>query len=195
MRGRLHLDLSWSAKSIKGIDDLEDDLRKMSEIFCNTVITKAADKITEFAEDQMYEFYAEYTPLIYNRTNQMGKSSYQKYINSEDDIYQGGIEIDSGFTSHPDVGFNNGEDQIYINVWDLGIHGYLKKDPYYYLNTKGKRGKKRIYVTTDYKTIQGKPHRIDEIVKKIQNPGFQNRLKTSGLSAMTKGNYSVLKFV
>lgn len=195
MRGQLHLDLSWNAKSIEGIDNLEDDLRKMGEIFCNTVVTKAADKITEFAEDQMYEFYAEYTPLVYDRTDQMRKSSYQKYIDSTDDIYQGGVEINPNFTSHPDIGFDNGEEQIYTNVWDLGIHGYLKKAPYFYINTKSKKGRKRIYVDTDYKAIQGKPHRINEISKKIQNPGFQNRLRISGLSAMTKGKYSVLKFI
>ena len=214
MRGRLHLNLSWSAKSIEGIDGLEDDLRKMGDIFCETVTTKAADIITKFAKTQMNEYYAEYTPVIYDRTNLMGGSSFQKYIDDDDDIYQGGVEINSGFTSHPGVPHKKSFDeaQIYTNVWDLGIHGYIRTtDPYYYLNVKGRKNvikngrvgskvvmkKKRIYIDTNtkYAPIQGKPHRVDEIRNKIKEPGFQNQLRISGLSAMTKGNYSVLKFV
>lgn len=197
MRETIKLNLHWKNNTIEGITDgaLEEDIKKIHETFCQTVVKSAIPKIKSFALTEMEGYYAEYTPRFYDRTNKMRYESYQEYEDNKGKVYKGGIIIDSSFTEHEGLRYkgydsesygspNITEDEIYTNVWDRGSHGFYAT---YKTRISG------IYMS-DVSEFIGKPHRFESLKKKVSSDKFLNRLKNSGISAVQKQKYSVLRF-
>lgn len=184
---------------------LYNDLEKFGEIFCSTVVEKAAPKIKQFADREMAGYYAEYHPEFYERTGQMKDKSFTQFV-TKGMPYEGGIEINSGNTHHhggfypkwgsPEPGIS--EEQIYTSVWDLGLHG--RKGANHYTNTYhifDENGKDKFELKTlgEKRHIQGMPHRLDHLVRKVWGSEFQNQMIQIGLDKASKQRYSVLKFI
>ena len=55
MRNKLKLNLRWKKNSIEGINDsdLENDIKKIHETFCQTVIEEATTVIEKFANQEI----------------------------------------------------------------------------------------------------------------------------------------------
>lgn len=184
---------------------LYNDLEKFGEVFCSTVVEKAAPKIKQFADKEMAGYYAEYHPDYYDRTGQMKDNSFTQFV-TKGMPYEGGIEINSGNTHHhggfyPKWGSSEpgiSEEQIYTSVWDLGLHG--KKGANHYTNTYhifDENGKNKFELRTlgEGRYIQGMPHRLDRLVRKVWGSEFQNQMIQIGLDKASKQRYSVLKFI
>jgi len=184
---------------------LYNDLEKFGEIFCSTVVEKAAPKIKQFADREMAGYYAEYHPEFYDRTGQMKDKSFTQFV-TKGMPYEGGIEINSDNTHHrggfypkwgsPEPGIS--EEQIYTSVWDLGLHG--RKGANHYTNTYhifDENGKDKFELKTlgEKRHIQGMPHRLDRLVRKVWGSEFQNQMIQIGLDKASKQRYSVLKFI
>ena len=183
---------------------LYKDLEKFGEIFCSTVVEQAAPKIKKFADQEIAGYYAEYKPEFYNRTGQMKDKSFTQFV-TKGMPYEGGIEINSGNTHHhggfypkwgsPEPGIS--EEQIYTSVWDLGLHG-RKGDNHYVrqyniFDDEGKEFEHRDFGENNH--IQGMPHRLDRLVRKVWSADFQNQMIQIGLDKASKQRYSVLKFI
>ena len=184
---------------------LYNDLEKFGEVFCSTVVEKAAPKIKQFADKEIAGYYAEYHPDYYDRTGQMKDNSFTQFV-TKGMPYEGGIEINSGNTHHhggfyPKWGSSEpgiSEEQIYTSVWDLGLHG--KKGANHYTNTYhifDENGKNKFELRTlgEGRYIQGMPHRLDRLVRKVWDSEFQNQMIQIGLDKASKQRYSVLKFI
>ncbi len=184
---------------------LYNDLEKFGEVFCSTVVEKAAPKIKQFADKEIAGYYAEYHPDYYDRTGQMKDNSFTQFV-TKGMPYEGGIEINSGNTHHhggfyPKWGSSEpgiSEEQIYTSVWDLGLHG--KKGANHYTNTYhifDENGKNKFELRTlgEGRYIQGMPHRLDRLVRKVWGSEFQNQMIQIGLDKASKQRYSVLKFI
>lgn len=184
---------------------LYNDLEKFGEVFCSTVVEKAAPKIKQFADKEIAGYYAEYRPDYYDRTGQMKDNSFTQFV-TRGMPYEGGIEINSGNTHHhggfyPKWGSSEpgiSEEQIYTSVWDLGLHG--KKGTNHYTNTYhifDENGKNKFELRTlgEGRYIQGMPHRLDRLVRKVWGSEFQNQMIQIGLDKASKQRYSVLKFI
>lgn len=184
---------------------LYNDLDKFGEVFCSTVVEKAAPKIKQFADKEIAGYYAEYHPDYYDRTGQMKDNSFTQFV-TKGMPYEGGIEINSGNTHHhggfyPKWGSSEpgiSEEQIYTSVWDLGLHG--KKGANHYTNTYhifDENGKNKFELRTlgEGRYIQGMPHRLDRLVRKVWGSEFQNQMIQIGLDKASKQRYSVLKFI
>lgn len=184
---------------------LYNDLEKFGEIFCSTVVEKAAPKIKQFADREMAGYYAEYHPEFYERTSQMKDKSFTQFV-TKDMPYEGGIKISSDNTQHhggfyPKWGSSEpgiSEEQIYTSVWDLGLHG--RKGANHYTNTYhifDENGKDKFELKTlgEKRHIQGMPHRLDRLVRKVWGSEFQNQMIQIGLDKASKQRYSVLKFI
>lgn len=195
MRGNLKLKLNWKDNTIKGITDgqLESDIKLIKETFCQTVVENAVTRITKFAQQEMEGYYAEFDPPDeYPRTEDMKKNSFISYKKTKGDIYQGGIVISSAFTKHMGGFLKQGEEtepglteeEIYTSVWDLGLHGRRRT---HFIHSGN-------FYASDTEYKQGVPHRFDHMVQKASTQGFLNNLERSGLSAVTKQKYSVLRF-
>lgn len=184
---------------------LYNDLEKFGEVFCSTVVEKAAPKIKQFADKEIAGYYAEYHPDYYDRTGQMKDNSFTQFV-TKGMPYEGGIEINPGNTHHhggfyPKWGSSEpgiSEEQIYTSVWDLGLHG--KKGANHYTNTYhifDENGKNKFELRTlgEGRYIQGMPHRLDRLVRKVWGSEFQNQMIQIGLDKASKQRYSVLKFI
>lgn len=202
MKGKLSFNIRWKDNTIEGVTDgaLEADIKKMRETFCKTITQKAAERIEKFAAKEMEGYYDEYEPTYYKRTNQMYNDSYKQFLpNPEGNIYRGGIEIDSSFTEHHNGFIDNlkdikgdfqsmkfSEEDIYTSVWDKGWHG--KQSSHH-------TGITRYTSWTETTIFHGMPHRFDRVKQKASTSSFFNSLERSGLAAVKRQKYSVLKFI
>ena len=112
MRNTIKLNLQWKNNTIEGVTDgqLEADIKALHEAFCKAVTERAATNIEKFARIEMEDYYTEIHekpshPIYYKRTKDMLNNSYEPFQEEDGDIYSGGIDIDSGFTTH-EHGFN-----------------------------------------------------------------------------------------
>lgn len=177
---KLGLDFTVEIKGAEICRDLE--LFYMT--FARTAIGKAADQIEKFAQREMAGYYNEYDPEYYERTGQMRDLSYAKFKRGFGKRrYEGGIITRAGFTDHTPKGIT--EEEIYENVWDLGIHGVRANRHYDYKTRKS-------YST--YENIQGEPNRFGKIEEMVADSNFQNQMFKLGLDAAMKQKYSVLRF-
>lgn len=199
MRNTIKLNLQWKNNTIEGVTDgqLEADIKTLHETFCKAVTERAATNIEKFARYEMEDYYFEIPnhPIYYKRTKDMLNKSFKSFQEEEGDIYSGGIDIDSGFTTH-EHGFNGNppgcvtsagfdEEEIYTSVWVKGYHG--RKRTYSWHSGK--------QYFSETKIIDGKPDRLGHLEEKVSSASFIDSLKNAGLSAIQKQKYSVLKFV
>lgn len=182
----MKIDLKCSlVMDMKGIDD---DLKKFRDAFGITVAKKATQMIYKFAQEEIAGYYGEYPPIMYTRENeapdQMKNYSFAPYTGmlSNKGIYEGGIIFDPGFVDHVVRGIS--EEQIFENVWDLGVHGR---------HATFKMHSGNAYLST-VEIIQGTPNRFGAIVEKVNSDSFKKDLINAGFKAARQQKYSILKF-
>ena len=100
---------------------IKNDLKHYGDIFCKTVANEAKYYIWEFARHEIDEYYKEYDPYYYDRTNQERNYSFQYFSEPSLKGYRGGIVFDNSGISHEKAGIS--EDAIEGYVWVLGQHG------------------------------------------------------------------------
>ena len=100
---------------------IKNDLKHYGDIFCKTVANEAKYYIWEFARHEIDEYYKEYDPYYYDRTNQERNYSFQYFSEPSSKGYRGGIVFDNSGISHEKAGIS--EDAIEGYVWVLGQHG------------------------------------------------------------------------
>ena len=109
---------------------LKNDLKHYGEIFCKTVAEEAKYYIWEFAQYQIGEYYGEYNPYYYKRTDQEKNYSFHVFSERSTNGYRGGIIFDNSIIEHKGVPHKtkNGsmitEDEIEDFVWAWGYHGF-----------------------------------------------------------------------
>ena len=59
---------------------IKNDLKHYGDIFCKTVANEAKYYIWEFARHEIDEYYKEYDPYYYDRTNQERNYSFQYFL-------------------------------------------------------------------------------------------------------------------
>ena len=158
---------------------IEADLRKFSEICCETIAKEAAAQINRFAYEQMFGYYGEYKPDIYERTEQMLIDSHKEYYAHHGNVYEGGIEINSAFTNHKPKGIT--EEEIYDEVWIMGGHGW----------THFKYGD-----IDKWRYNQGETDRLLTLKQKAYSKETKQKLLSLGIKKARNRNngYSILKF-
>lgn len=74
---------------------LESDLKKYLEQYCVGMATFVRDDLTQEARVSILDFYADYTPKIYNRHEEnFQKHSFEKYYkNPHGQIVRGGVKL------------------------------------------------------------------------------------------------------
>lgn len=152
-----------------------NDIKTFYEAFAQAATQEAANRIEKFAQQEMNGYYNEYEPDYYDRTWQMLNSSYRKYNGRFASVYEGGVIINPGFTNHSPRGKDFSEEDIYINVWDKGIHG----------------GE---YRGRNYEYIQGEPDRFGKIESKVYSDKFKKEVFDVGIKTAMEQKYSVLRF-
>ena len=100
---------------------IKNDLKHYGDIFCKTVANEAKYYIWEFARHEIDEYYKEYDPYYYDRTNQERNYSFQYFSEPSSKGYRGGIVFDNSGILHEKAGIS--EDAIEGYVWVLGQHG------------------------------------------------------------------------
>ena len=118
-----------SAKVVINEQLIKNDLKHYADIFCKTVAEEAKYYIWEFARYEANEYYKEYDPYYYDRTNQEKNYSFQYFSEPCSNGYRGGIVFDNSGISHKGVPHKtkNGnitEDEIEDFVWVWGYHGF-----------------------------------------------------------------------
>ena len=161
---------------------IEADLLKFANVYCSTVAMEAADIIGKFAFQEMVGYYNEYEPSIYIRTFQMILHSYKPHYKKINNGYEGGVDIHSLNTNHPDKGIS--EEEIYEKVWVEGQHGIDM------INYQSARDGSVAY----WRKFQGQPYRIDNLKRKAYSEKTIRQLQEKGLKAALKQHYSILRF-
>ena len=151
---------------------LEKDLKKYGECFCRTYANKAADEITKFAKVAIEQFYNDYSPLYYNRTDDLKNNSYFRYYKDNGKTVRGGVRISSKNMKD----YVNGNQitsayDVATWTWLHGYHGYLRHDPM-----------QRIYTFPPVVMVE----------MAIGDPVFQQKLIDTASNKAKKLNYSVL---
>ena len=159
------------------------DIEKFAKTCALTIIQEAAKSIKKFAYEQMVDYYDEYDPRIYVRTNQMKDSSYKPFIIITGTTYEGGVIINSSHTNHSRGKRKNGEEyteeEVYDDVWIKGIHGWE-------------------FVgygdSAHWREINGLPDRINRLKRKAYSRDFKRELLSKGFEKAKAQSYSILKF-
>ena len=76
-------------------DKLEKDLRKYLKIFAETYCKEASKELTKTAKNAIQQFYKDYTPNIYDRTEDLKNNSYKPYYHYNGRTFYGGVRITS----------------------------------------------------------------------------------------------------
>lgn len=177
MKVRLNSEVIMNDKAIT------KDIEKFARTCAMTIIQEAAKSIKKFAYEQMVDYYDEYDPRIYVRTNQMKDSSYKPFITITGKMYEGGVIINSSHTNHSRGTRKNGEEyteeEVYDNVWIKGIHGWEFVG----------------YGDNAYwREISGLPDRINRLKRKVYSRDFKRSLLNKGFEKAKSQSYSILKF-
>ncbi len=177
MKVRLNSDVIMNEKAIT------KDIEKFARTCALTIIQEAAKSIKKFAYEQMVDYYDEYDPRIYVRTNQMKNSSYKPFITITGKTYEGGVIINSSHTNHIKGKRKNGEEyteeEVYDDVWIKGIHGWELVG----------------YGDNAYwREISGLPDRINRLKRKAYSRDFKRKLLSKGFEKAKSQSYSILKF-
>ncbi len=120
--------------------DIERFMRRCGEI----VAIEARQRIYQYALEEMTNYYEEYTPIEYVRTNQMLLHSYIPFHEKVGNVYSGGVKIDfeNPPTRHHIWGMKTttnekgekitnstfDEQRIYDLVWIQGKHPVKGRD-------------------------------------------------------------------
>ena len=164
------------------IKAIEADLFVFAETFCSTVALEAVSMIKDFAFHEMIEYYNEYDPYVYIRTFKMRDHSYKKHYEKINNGFEGGIDIHSSNTYHPDKHIS--EEQIYEKVW---VEGSRAIDKIQYRSAKNGD-------VAFFRKMQGEPYRIDNVKRKAYSNDTIQQLIAKGMKAALRQKYSILRF-
>ena len=161
---------------------LQQDLIRFGNIFCETVAEESKYYIWQFANEQINEYYDEYEPLRYKRTDQEKKYSFHIFSERTNNSYRGGIVFDNSAIFHEKAGVS--EDYIENMVWQLGYHGWWRS----WKKAKGIEGGPWI-------PINGEPNRFGNIQDFVKGDEFpKEKIMGIALSKAKKQKYSILHF-
>ena len=80
------LHVKAEAKDVK-TSELYKDLKKYTMAFSREYVQVGADELTREAQNAMNMFYGDYSPIYYNRTDDLRSNSYSKYIHNNGRYY------------------------------------------------------------------------------------------------------------
>lgn len=99
--------------------DLKNDIELLLKTYATTFCKEAANEAVKFAKYAIEQFYNDYTPKEYVRTNNLKNNSYKRYYHNNGHGY-----VQGGVTIYSDDMFDNydGVDPFYVA--DAGWHGW-----------------------------------------------------------------------
>lgn len=100
-------------------NDIQEDMEKYTKNIAKEMTKKIADEMTKVAQSAMESFYANYSPVYYNRHNNFLKS-YKRYYRNHDPKFYGGVEL--LMFEIPDV--YSGSNSTPLNVFWRVYNGY-----------------------------------------------------------------------
>lgn len=115
------LHVKAEAKDVK-TSELYKDLKKYTMAFAKEYVQVGADELTREAQNAMNMFYGDYSPIYYNRTDDLRSNSYSKYIHNNGRYYYGGVKISADGMSPYYHG--QGESVPASMIANMGWHGW-----------------------------------------------------------------------
>lgn len=85
--------MSKNKEEIQFEKELKEDIEKMFKAGCSAYCEKAADELTETAKVAIKQFYDDYEPKYYKRTENLLKNSYKRYYKNHGRRFEGGVYI------------------------------------------------------------------------------------------------------
>lgn len=111
-------------------EQIEADIKKFVLTYCQTGAETAAEEFTKSAEKAIQDFYADYSPKKYFRTDDIRDNSYRKSLRQTGKHYYGGVRVSSEnmepYTYGPSSGYKFGTgnpSSIAEGVWRGGYRG------------------------------------------------------------------------
>lgn len=156
-------------------EDLEKYLHAFGEAYCR----EAQIEITKMAKYAIEQFYEDYEPDYYVRTNNLLKRSYEPYYHNNGKRIYGGVKI----TSKNMFENYDGVDAAYVA--DAGWHGWHGMKGSDYMNNWGLIPNIRpIYTTAP----------LDIVRKMMSEKSFLDKIRNKAEDMAKLKRYSVLKF-
>ena len=104
---------------------IETDMRKYIETYAKSYAKEATKQLTNQAQSCIEMFYRDYTPKIYDRTEDLLRNSYVPYYHNNGRTYYGGVRITADFMSpYYSGGIMNHTYTEPIIIAQLGWHGW-----------------------------------------------------------------------
>ena len=107
--------------------DFQKDIDKWMRTYAEAYCKQAQKDITRMAENAIDNFYREYTPIYYNRTDDLLNNSYSPYYHDNGRRIYGGVRISSA-NMQPYNGAGISQYEIATSAWRKGIHGFEERD-------------------------------------------------------------------
>lgn len=108
--------------------DLEKDIEIWMNSYAKAYCHKAAEEITRMAKNAIDLYYSSYTPIYYNRTDDLKNNSYSPYYHNNGRIIYGGVLI-SADKMQPYKGAGITKEEIAMSAWRQGVHGFKNGNP------------------------------------------------------------------
>lgn len=150
--------------------DLEDDIQKYLYTFADAYCRDARVEITKMAKYAIEQFYQDYTPNYYDRTDDLKNNSYTPYYHNNGKAIYGGVRINSEKMKPYQPGTKSETDPF--EVASFAWHGW-HGDPI--------RG---IYTTPP----------LNMVKEMMKESNFLNKIQTNAERVATSQEYSILQF-
>lgn len=104
-------------------EDLMDDIRTYLYTYADAYCRDAAYECTKMAKFAIEQFYKDYSPDVYDRTDDLKKHSYSSYYHDNGKVIYGGVRINSdNMQPYPYKGAENETDPF--EVAEFAWHGW-----------------------------------------------------------------------
>lgn len=151
---------------------LRNDIRKYMKTYAETYCKEAAKEITKMAGEAINQFYNDYTPDYYNRTDDLKYNSYSPYYHNNGRVVYGGVRINSD-RMRDYIHGNQITSAFDVASWTW-LHGY-----------HGHRGNgSNIYTYPPITIVQ----------MGMYDPKFLQRLQDTGEKSAKNQTYRTIKF-
>lgn len=150
---------------------LENDIQKYLYTFADSYCRDAEVEITKMAKYAIKQFYEDYTPNYYDRTDDLKNNSYTPYYHNNGKAIYGGVRINSDKMQPYQRGTKYETDPIWIAgwAWEQGYHGH------------------------PIRQIQTTPP-LDMVRGMMKESKFLNKIQTNAERVATSQEYSILQF-
>lgn len=165
-------------------------LSKQSKVFAEAATEKASELLGKRMDMGIANYYNSYSPIYYDRTYNLQKNAWKKYITKSGKVLRGGIKLYSRMEKYENAGLNT-PTIFYRSVWK-GQHGQEGVGNKKKFKTDEKTGKyiidektgKPAYtiVRETYKPIVTYPSPYDYVVKYLTSRTFQSKVVNYALS-------------